>query len=149
MAAIDGLNGLLLAVPDFVWALALVLLLGVYVLRRLLDDLVDQLSRRAEVNHPFAVFAQKPLRDQEANERLAAAGRQLEGNVGFILRTGDVTGEQRALVWEHALEAPPGEFEKEFLRRVGGRGPSGKIAKCHRKIDSATNPNAGRNYFGG
>jgi hypothetical protein len=57
---------------------------------RLRDDLVDELARRTEEDHPLGILSATPLSDQQANKRLPAASRQLQRNVTRILCLGNI-----------------------------------------------------------
>jgi hypothetical protein len=65
------------------------------VVARLLHDLMDKLACRAEVNDPLAELAPSVLGQEEADERLASARRQLQRDVrrvhvGALVRPEDV-----------------------------------------------------------
>jgi hypothetical protein len=65
---------------------------------RLLCDLIYQLTRRAEIDHSFTVFAPSPLRDEEPDESLAAPCGQLKSDIRILRVDGEIAAQEVCLV---------------------------------------------------
>lgn len=65
---------------------------------RLLRDLVYQLPRGTEVDHPFLVLPSTPLSEQETYQRLSTASWQLQRNVSCFKRLRNVVAQDLPLM---------------------------------------------------
>nr|WP_198355816.1 hypothetical protein [Granulibacter bethesdensis] len=99
---------------------------------RLIDSLVDELSRRAKIDDAFLELAPALFRNQQTDQRLAASCRQLKGNILFIDHLLAVGAEHVALVRHDIGQLPPGQGLKKLCRRVRRAQGRGVLFECHR-----------------
>ena len=106
--------------------------------RCLPDHLRHELSRRAQVDDAFAIFSPAPLRQQQADQSLAASCRQLQRDVGCGCRLGDVGAQDLSLVIEQTRMLAPRQIAKQAVRAVGDRALSGRFFECHLECETVT-----------
>lgn len=87
----------------------------------LLNHLIDELAGRAKKDNALLVLPPKPLPDQETDECLAAPGRQLQCDVGGVLRLRNILLHHLSLMQQYARNLASGQLQKDFFGAVGRR----------------------------